>query len=240
MKNNIKIIILIALNFIVGLSLLLTLVPTTVPYFTNINGKIIVLGSKYFLLFGLILPIVFGLMFVFSKKEIIKTIMAELIILFIYENMLGFSYFCTETSFELNSQSIIPTSLSLFLPISLFVFYYGVKLKNIKYKNKLGIYSKATTTTQFIWTQSHISASYAYMFSGLIMFVCSLVFALFNLVLIESIIFVLLFIIPRITTIYSAKGMTKKYNEMNERKEQQQSLKDLETQLNNMKKDTKI
>lgn len=218
MKNNIKIIILITLNFIIGLALLLSLVPSNVPYLTNINGQIVLLGSKYYLLFGLILPIVFGLLFIFSKKETLKIIMTELIILFIFENMLGFSYFCTETSFALGDKSLISTSLSLFLPISLFIFFYGVKLKTIKYKHKLGIYSKTTITTEFIWTQSHISASYAYMLSGFIMFICSIIFAIFNLVLIESIIFALLFMIPRITTIQGAKSMVHKYNEMNERK----------------------
>ena len=68
MKNNIKIIILITINLAIGLSLLFTLTPNSVPYFTDINGKIILIGSKYYLLFGLILPIIFGLIFIFSKS----------------------------------------------------------------------------------------------------------------------------------------------------------------------------
>jgi uncharacterized membrane protein len=69
------------------------------------------------------------------------------------------------------------------------------------------------------------------MLSGFVMFICSIIFAFFNLVLIELLIFIVLFIIPRITTIRGAKAMAKKYNEMNERKEKQQIFKDLEREL---------
>ena len=48
---------------------------------------------------------------------------------------------------------------------------------------------------------------------------------------ISYLIFIVLFIIPRITTIRGAKAMAKKYNEMNERKEKQQIFKDLEREL---------
>ena len=70
--NNIKIIIAAVLNFIVCLTLLFTLVPSSIPYFTNLDGNIAVIGSKWFMLWGTILPLVFAGFFVFSKKESVE------------------------------------------------------------------------------------------------------------------------------------------------------------------------
>lgn len=230
-KNNIKIIIAAALNLAVCLTLLILLVPNNVPYLTAPSGKIAVIGSKWFLLLGIILPAVFATLFVTTKKESVKIIMAELIILFLYENMLGYSYFCTESAFDVGTQSLISNTLSLFLPLSMFTFYYGIRLKTMPYKHILGIRSKHTATTQFIWTQSHITAHHGYMISGFFMFITSMVFVFVNQIIVESSIFVLLFVIPRIYVIHEAKKMSKKYNEMNERKEKQQIFKDLEREL---------
>ena len=234
-KNNLKITILALVNLGVCLSLLLTIVPAKVPFFTDLDGNILVLGSKYFLLIGIILPLIFAALFVFINNSAVKHIMAELIILFVYENMLGFSYFCTEPNFVLGSKTAISSSLSVFLPIALLVFFYGVKLKTMPYKHKLGVYSKHTTTTEFIWKQSHFSASTSHMLVGLLMFIVSIIFALFNLTVVEIIIFVVLFILARIYTISQGKFMSKKYNEMNDRKLQQEKLKELEEEINKKK-----
>jgi type IV secretory pathway VirB3-like protein len=69
------------------------------------------------------------------------------------------------------------------------------------------------------------------MISGFFMFITSMVFVFVNQIIVESSIFVLLFVIPRIYVIHEAKKMSKKYNEMNERKEKQQIFKDLEREL---------
>ena len=230
-KNNIKIIVVSILNLAVCLTLLFSLVPDKVPYFTHPNGNIAVLGSKWFLLIGICLPLVFATFFVLTKKESVKIIMTELVILFLYENMLGYSYFCTETTFVLGTKSLIPTSLSLFLPISLLVFFYGIKLKTMPYKHKLGIYSKQTITTEFIWRQSHFSANHGYMVVGFFMFITSIVFVFVHQIIVESSIFVVLFLIPRIYVESQAKMLSKKYNDMNARKEKQQIFKDLEREL---------
>ena len=230
-KNNIKIIIAAALNLAVCLTLLILLVPEKVPFLTTPSGKIAVVGSKWFLLFGIVFPAVFAALFITTKKESVKIIMTQLIILFLYENMLGYSYFCTEKVFVVGTQSLILNTLSLFLPLSIFTFYYGARLKGMPYKHVLGIRSKHTTTTEFIWTQSHITAHHGYMISGFFMFITSMVFVFVNQIIVESLLFVLLFVIPRIYTIREAKKMSKKYNEMNERKEKQQIFKDLEREL---------
>lgn len=230
-KNNIKIIIAASLNLAVCLTLLILLVPEEVPYLTTPSGNIAVMGSKWFLLLGIVFPLVFATLFVATKKESVKIIMTELIILFLYENMLGYSYFCTEKTFLVGTPSLISNTLSLFLPIAILTFYYGARLKAMPYKHVLGIRSKHTTTTQFIWTQSHITAHHGYMVSGFFMFITSMVFVFVNQIIVESAIFVLLFVIPRIYVIQEAKKMSKKYNEMNERKEKQQIFKDLEREL---------
>ena len=199
-KNNIKIIIAASLNLAVCLTLLILLVPEKVPYLTTPSGNIAVMGSKWFLLLGIVFPLIFATLFVATKKESVKIIMTELIILFLYENMLGYSYFCTETNFIIGEKSLIPTSLSLFMPISVVVLFYGIKLKSMPYKHKLGIYSKHTTTTEFIWKQSHFSASSSYMLVGLLMFIVSIIFTFVNLILVELAIFVVLFIFSVIIT----------------------------------------
>ena len=230
-KNNLKIIIAATLNLAVCLTLLILLVPEKVPYLTTPGGNIAVVGSKWFLLFGIVLPLAFAALFITTKKESVKIIMAELIILFLYENMLGYSYFCTENTFVIGKPSLISNTLSLFLPLAILTFYYGARLKTMPYKHVLGIRSKHTTTTEFIWTQSHISAHHGYMISGFFMFITSMVFVFVNQIIVESLIFVILFVIPRIYVIHEAKKMSKKYNEMNARKEKQQIFKDLEREL---------
>lgn len=230
-KNNLKIIILALINFGVCLSLLLTLVPKNVPYFTDLSENISVLGSKYFMLIGIILPLIFAGLFIFIKSTAVKYIMTQLIILFLYENMLGYSYFCTESTFIIGTKTLISSSLSVFLPISLMTLFYGVKLKSMPYKHKLGIYSKHTTTTEFIWKQSHLSASTSYMLVGLLMFIVSIIFTFFNLMLVELAIFIVLFVLARIYTISQGKLMSKKYSEMNDRKQRQDKIKELEEEL---------
>ena len=235
--NNIKIIIASSLNLIICFTLLLTLVPNTVPYLAAPNGNIAVMGSKWLLMFGIVLPLVFACFFATSKRETVRILMAELVILFLFENMLGYSYFCTEKTFIIGEKSLIPTSLSLFMPISAFVLFYGIKLKSMPYKHKLGIYSKHTSTTEFIWTQSHISAHHGYMVVGFLMFITSLVFVFVHQIIVESVIFVILFVLPRIYVISQGKMMSKKYNDMNERKQKQKIFKELEEEMRKEKEE---
>ena len=87
-------------------------------------------------------------------------------------------------------------------------------MKDISYKNKFGICSKRTTTTEFIWKQSHITASYHYRLAGFLLFIVSIVFVFIHYPLIELAIFVIGLIIPRIVVEVGAKKMSVKYADM--------------------------
>ncbi len=139
--------------------------------------------------------------------------------------MLGYSYFCAGTNFELGTTSQIPISLSLFLPVALAVFVYGAIVKNIDYKNKFGICSKRTTTTEFIWKQSQITASYHFRLAGLILLIVSIIFIFVHHPLIELAIFVVFLTIPRIIIEVGANKMSKKYFDMKKKHDHIQSQK---------------
>ena len=213
-RNKIIPIVVASLNLVLCLSLLIFLVPNKVPLLSGIRDEIIVIGSKWWLVSGIVLPIVFACLAVFSKNKLTQLLFLELTIFVVYNNMLGYSYFCTESPFALGELTSVPASLSVFLPIALATFLFGASIKNISYKNKFGIYSKQTTTTEFIWKQSHITASYHYRLAGFLLFIVSIVFVFIHYPLIELAIFVIGLIIPRIVVEVGAKKMSVKYADM--------------------------
>ena len=218
-KNKIIPIVIAFLNLIICLSLLIFLIPNKIPLMSGLRDEIIVIGSKWWLLIGIILPLIFMTFALLVKENFINLIFTELIIFVTYNNMLGYSYFCTESPFTLGIISQIPASLSLFLPIALATFIYGASVKNITYKNVFGVKSKRTTTTEFIWQQSHLTASYYYRLSGFILFIVSIIFIFIHYPLIELIIFIIGLVIPRIVVEVGANKMTKKYLDMKKKQE---------------------
>lgn len=213
-RNKIIPIVVASLNLVLCLSLLIFLVPNKVPLLSGIRDEIIVIGSKWWLISGLVLPIVFACLACFSKNKLTQLLFSELTIFVTYNNMLGYSYFCTESPFIIGELTSVPASLSIFLPIALATFLFGASIKNISYKNKFGICSKRTTTTEFIWKQSHITASYHYRLAGFLLFIVSIVFVFIHYPLIELAIFVIGLIIPRIVVEVGAKKMSVKYADM--------------------------
>ena len=224
-RNKIIPIIVAALNFCLCLSLLIFLTPNKVPLLTGIRDEIIIIGSKWWLVSGIILPLIFLVFALVLKGRFARLIFSELIIFVSYNNMLGYSYFCNESNFVLGEVSQIPISLSLFLPIALAIFVYGSIIKHIDYKNKFGIYSKRTTTTEFIWKQAHITASYHFMLSGLILLIISIIFVFIHYPLIELVLFVIFLTIPRIIVENGANKMSKKYFDMQKKYEHAQAQK---------------
>lgn len=218
-KLKLTSIILGAINTVLCLLLLILLTPNSVPLISGIHDEIIVIGSKWWLVLGITLPLVFMTLSLCLKNRISKFIFTELIVFVAYNNMLAYSYFCTETTFILGELSKIPLALSLFLPASLAIFVYGSFIKTAPYKSKLGIISKYTTTTEFIWIQAHITSSYHFRLSGLIMFISSIVFIFIHFPLIELAILILCLIIPRLITIKDGKKMTLKYLDMKHKDE---------------------
>ena len=215
MKKNIIIpIVISSLNLLICLSLLIFLTPNIVPLVSGIHDEILVVGSKWWLILGIVTPFVFMTISLISKSKYVKLLFNELLIFVCYDNMLAYSYFINESYFTKGSLTQIPLSLSLFLPLALAVFIYGSSIKNINYKNKFGLVSKRTTSTEFIWKQSHITASYHFMLSGFILFIVSLVFVFIHLPLVELLIFIISIAYPRIYVEIGANKMTQKYNDM--------------------------
>lgn len=213
-KNKIIITLLASLNIVICLPILIWLTPSSVPLIAGIHNEIIVIGSKWWLLKGMILPLVFMTLYLCIKNKNCKLIFSGLLIFVVYNNMLGFSYFCSEPTILFGDTSKISLALSLFLPLALAIFVYGSIIKNISFKSKMGINSKWTETTEFIWKQSHITASYHFRLSGLILFILSVVFIFINHPLILLALFILGILIPLIVVLTGAKKMTNKYNDM--------------------------
>ncbi len=213
-RNKIIPIVIASLNLVLCLSLLIFLVPSKVPLISGIRDEIVVIGSKWWLVIGIVLPIALMIPALITKNNLLQLLFSELIIFVTYNNMLGYSYFCTEAPFVIGEITSVPASLSLFLPIALATFLYGASIKNISYKNKFGVYSKRTTTTEFIWKQSHISASYYFRLTGFLLFIVSIVFVFVHFPLIELAIFAVGLITPRIVVEVGAKKMSAKYADM--------------------------
>lgn len=224
-KNKIIPIVIASLNLIICLSLLIFLVPNKIPFLSGLRDEIVFMGSKWWLLIGIVLPLIFMTFTILVKDNLKNLIFTELIIFVSYNNMLGYSYFCTEAPFTIGELTQIPASLSLFLPIALATFIYGASIKNIPYKSILGVKSKRTTTTEFIWKQSHITASYHYRLSGFILFIVSIIFIFIHYPLIELIIFVIGLVIPRIVIEVGANKMTIKYLDMKKKHDHMQQKK---------------
>jgi uncharacterized membrane protein len=196
-----------------------------VPIISGTHDEILVIVSKWWLILGIVIPLVFMVFSLISKTKHAKLLFNELLIFICYDNMLAYSYFINESSFSKGVTSQIPLSLSLFLPIALAVFIYGSSVKNIDYKNKFGVISKRTTTTEFIWKQSHITASYHFMLAGFILFIVSIIFVFVHLPLVELIIFAVFIIYPRVYVEIGAHKMTKKYNDMKKKQEHLEKTK---------------
>ena len=88
-----------------------------------------------------------------------------------------------------------------------------------------GVYSKRTITTEFIWKQSQITASYHYRLAGLILLIVSIIFIFVHYPLIELVLFIIILIIPRIVIEVNAKKMSLKYADMKKKYDHAQSKK---------------
>ena len=213
-KNKLIPLIVSSLNSVICLILLIFCTPNKLPLLAGIYDEIIVIGSKWWLISGIVLPLIFMVFVLINKNKYIQLIFSELIIFLTYINMLAYSYFITTPNVALGVKSEVPLSVAIFLPIALGCFIYGAMLKNIPYKSIFGVKSKRTTTTEFIWNQSHYYGSYYYQLTGLILFIISLVFTFVRYPLIELIVFVIGLIIPRVVVELTARQMSNKYKDM--------------------------
>ncbi len=215
MKNNKLIPIIVAsMNAVLCTLMLIFLTPNQIPLIAGLRDEIIVIGPKWWLLLGIFIPLVYMILSISLKNQYAKFIFTELLIFTVFDNLLGYSYFCNVTRFEIGMLSEVSYSVSVFIPLALFCFIYGAMIKNLPYKSRLGLKSKRTTTTEFIWTQSHISGSYYYRLTGMILFLVAVIFNFLHIPLIELLIFIIALIIPRVIVEVNAKQMTNKYKDI--------------------------
>lgn len=226
MKNKKYLPIIVSIfNTIASTLLLILCTPDKVPLLAGIHDEIIVIGSKWWLILGIILPLAFMIITILGKSQYTILVFTELIIFTTYNNMLAYSFYINSSGFYIGMLSQIPLSVSVFIPVSLCCFVYGALLKNIPYKHKLGLNSKNTQTTEFIWTQTHISGSYYFRLTGLILFVVAIIFSFFHYPLIELAIFIIGFLIPRVIIEINARQMTNKYKDIKAKHEHLTSKK---------------
>lgn len=226
MKNKKIIPIIVSIFNAIACTLMLILcTPNKVPLIAGIHDEIVVIGSKWWLISGIVIPLIFMLIILLGKNKYTQLIFSELIIFTTYNNMLAYSFYINVTDFYIGMLSEIPLSVAIFIPASLCCFVYGAMIKNIPYKHWLGLNSKRTQTTEFIWTQTHISGSYYYRLTGLILFIVALVFSFIHYPLIELAIFLIGLLVPRIIIEINAKQMTNKYKDIKTKHEHLTSKK---------------
>lgn len=218
-KNNLIILSLSFVNFATIFILTLLVIPEQIPYFVDINEKIILLGSKWILFASATAPIIIAfLSLIFSDNKTAVFCLNELFTLCLYENMLKMFYFCTEKSFALNSLSLIPIAVSVFMPISVLMLIAGQKMKYLKYKSVLGFRSKYSNKTEFLWKQTHIFASKVVSIFAILLFFVSIIFSFVRLLFVEIILFFVGIIICIIIVTLFSKSIYNKYMEMENRK----------------------
>lgn len=213
-KNKIILTIVTAISFIISLILLILLKLKNIPILAGIKDEIILVVPKWCFLIAIFLPPIFLCLYLLIKNKNAKYIFSALTIFAIYCNMLAFSYYYAGVNLELGNISEVPLSIAIFLPASLAIFVYGVIIKNISYKNKLGLISKNTIKTEFIWNQIHINASYYFRLTGVILFFISIILTFFHIPLIELILFIIIILTTRIILEVQASKMAKKYQDM--------------------------
>ena len=218
-KNNLILITLSFINFVLVFLLTFFLVPAQIPYFVDFNEKIILIGTKWILFASAIVPLVLAfisLMFAGNKKAIFA--INIIFTLFLYENMLKMSYFCTEKSFTIGALSLIPLAVSIFMPLATVILVVAQKIKFVPYKSPFGFCSKYSCKTEFLWKQTHIFATKAVSVFSIFMFLISIIFSFVRLAYIELIIFVLGAIACYVSIILFSKSVYNKFMEMENRK----------------------
>lgn len=222
-KNNIFMFIVGFLNFAVCLCLLILCIPEKIPIMTNFSEKITHLASKWFLILNVVLPMIFALLVpAFSNHKTMQNIFTSLFYLFIFENILAFSYFSIEKSFEIGSLSQIPAAVSIYMPISAIFTISAIKLKHTPFKSKFGIKTKHSTKTEFIWKQTHFYASEIFFAYGVLSFLISIVFVFVRMAYILLAIDVVGFAFCWLFSSKQAKDMAEKYTDMENRKLKQE------------------
>ena len=225
-KNQIFMLLLGIINTAVCLSLLLLCVPNRIALMVDINENISFLTTKWILLINVILPLVLSIVVCCLKnKQKAIWVLSLLFVFVLYENMLAFSYFSVEKNFVLGSRSQIPIAVSFFMPISVILLIFGIKLKNLPFGSKIGIRTKYSTKTEFIWKQTHYFAKDIFMAYGFLSFIVSLIFIFVRMPYINLALDVIGLLTCFFITNKQAKIMYRKYMQMEKNKAKSSKIK---------------
>ncbi|MBQ8451909.1 MAG: hypothetical protein IJ538_03955 [Clostridia bacterium] len=206
-------------------------VPNQIPIMFDWNENAVLLGSKLWLLLTLLPVTIFGILSLSLKNKRASVIFYLLFLCNMFVNMLTIIYYLCATDLSLGSKAGIPFGISIFLPLSMILLVWSSKLKTIEYKSWFGLkIIKKASTTQFIWTQTHIFANKVFVCTNLILTVLSLALSFLRIPWIILIIFVVAYLFALAIVAKFAADVTKRYNYMKERQDK----------LDEMKKNKKI
>lgn len=218
-KNSIFIASFAYIASIICIILLFLCIPNEIPMHINLQENIDSLFSKWFLLISISLMILFATLSIIAKAKHTKHLSNAITINFIFLNLLIFLYYSLEKEFVIGLPYKIPLSVITFMPLSFLLIVWANVLKNIPYKSTFGIKNKYTIETEFLWTQIHFSAKDKFLIASFINFLLSIIFIFFKNIIIQLILFLLIFIIAHMLLQKESKSMYKKYLEMKARKE---------------------
>lgn len=218
-KNSIFIIVLTLLCLSCGTLAIIFCMPDKIPMHISYQETIDLLCSKWLMFINLFIITLLAVLSISLKKDYIKNLFSALFVSAFFDNTLIFAYYSLESSFEIGSAYKIPLSILIFLPLSFLIIVWAGQLKHLPFKSKFGIKNKLSCETEFLWAQTQIAARDKFVAIGLILMLISVIFALFKLILIETIIFILAIILAYILVIKDSAAAYKKYMDMKNRKD---------------------
>ena len=219
-KIDLKTIIVAILNIVICLCLTIFASPKKVPLFFDLNEKIAVLCSKWFLIVCAIIPTILALFIcITQKKQSLNFFLKMLFYVCIYENFLIMTYVSQTDVFEIGKITEIPMSLVYFLPLTACMTIGAVKIKFLPYKAFSPFKNKYSTASEFVWKQTHIYARNVLFAAGFISTVATLILSIFHLSIINFFVIIVAIAITYILVIRESKLMSDKHNDMQKRKD---------------------
>lgn len=225
-KNKIYISLLSIINFFACLFLTIFVLPSSIPVVYNFYEKITIFGTKWIMLSSVIIPTIFAILCITIKDKYTVDLFKILLTISLYENALFFAYFSLSTNLTVGSLCDIPHSLVTFMPLSIFIIYFALKLKKVPYLSKFGIRFKTTKETAFIWNQAHYFARNLFFGMGGLLFFISIIFTFVRFNIIQLPIFVIVIAVFLIIFYNYTYSIYDKYMEMKERQDEQQRKKE--------------
>ena len=91
-------------------------------------------------------------------------------------SVIGWVFFALASGVEVGEKVKFPVMLTIFLPLSLLMIYFGNCLPRIEHNFWLGIRTRATIKSETVWTKTHRLGGLLFFLAGLISAICTVVF----------------------------------------------------------------